>query len=173
VAATATGSAQPAGVADDDVGFDCAQPSASADAQEQRLLELLNEVRAHPVACVTGDAGAPPERRRLAKLTPSSELSCAARRNSHAMARTGVFAHRDVTGAGPHARSEKAGYRGKVVLENLAWGQADAQAVMNSWLASPGHCRALFSGAVREAGAGLSWGASNKPFWTLLLGGPG
>jgi uncharacterized protein YkwD len=162
-------------IAGGDTGFDCDQPAPGAASRELQMLELVNELRERGTGCDPASASenSGHERPRLTKLELSADLSCAARRNSHEMARTGVFAHRDVTGAGPHARSAQAGFKGSIVLENLAWGQPDPQAVLTAWLASPGHCRALFSSAVQQAGVGLALGAAQKPFWTLLLGGRG
>jgi len=85
------------------------------------------------------------------------------------MAKTGHFAHFNLEGDGPGARARRAGYTGRV-LENLAWGQESERGVLDAWLASPAHCRALATGGQTEIGVGLSLGAAGKPFWTLLLG---
>ena len=160
-------------IAGGDAGFDCDQPAPGAANRELQMLELVNELRERGAGCDPTSENSGHKLPRLTKLELSSDLSCAARRNSHEMARTGVFAHRDVTGAGPHARSAQAGFKGSIVLENLAWGQPEPQAALTAWLASPGHCHALFSSAVQQAGVGLALGAAQKPFWTLLLGGSG
>lgn len=73
----------------------------------------------------------------LRALRVDATLVRAARSYSAQMIRTGSFAHGSMG-----ARLARAGARGPVYGENLAWGvgaSAGARTIVRSWMASPGH----------------------------------
>jgi uncharacterized protein YkwD len=89
---------------------------------ERTLLAAVNDVRA--------DHG-------LRPLRVDSTLTRAARAHSTTLIRRGVFTHGALG-----ARLARAGARGPVFGENLAWGtgsRATARGIVSGWLRSPGH----------------------------------
>ena len=91
---------------------------------------------------VSGLVNAHRAARGLRALNGSSALAAAAVWKARHMARYGYMAHDD---PGPPVqrsagqRITACGYTGSGWGENIAYGQATAEAVMQSWLASPGH----------------------------------
>lgn len=143
----------------------CPAPPADLLGFERDLVTRVNELRARGGQCTDAARFAA-----AGQLASSAPLACAARLNSHDMAQTGHFAHRNLDQLGPRERSRRAGYAGKAVRENLAWGQRTSEAVVAAWLGSREHCRALFAPDANEIGVGVALGPGNKQFWTLLLG---
>jgi uncharacterized protein YkwD len=141
----------------------CPNPR-SQDAQlEQELSEQVNQARHRGAVC--GDH----ERVEAGPLVPSPELACAARAHAVDMAANGFFSHVDLEGLRSSERAARQGFYG-LVAEDLAWGQATPGEVVDSWLQSPGHCRALMSTSHSLFGIGHAEGARGKPFWVLLVG---
>ncbi|KAG1680005.1 hypothetical protein FOA52_007069 [Chlamydomonas sp. UWO 241] len=62
------------------------------------------------------------------------------------------------------ARVEAAGYDYSTVAENVAWGQDSVDAVMASWLESPGHRENILNADVVSMGGGRA-----GPYWALVL----
>jgi uncharacterized protein YkwD len=92
----------------------------------------------------------------LRTLAVDLRLERAARAHSRAMVRSGSFAHGDV-----RRRLAAVGVRGRIYGENLAWGvgsSATAAAVVQMWLASPGHRANLLRPGFRRIGIGRSVG---------------
>ncbi|MGW7433035.1 CAP domain-containing protein [Streptomyces sp. NPDC054861] len=122
-------------------------------AAEAEVVRLVNEERAK-VGCspVRSDA-------ELAKLAGAFSAD---------MAERGFFDHTDPDGATPWARAEKAGISG-LGGENIARGQADAAAVMASWMASDGHRANILNCDYTTVGVGAHF-ASGGPWWTQDFG---
>ncbi len=68
-------------------------------------------------------------------------------------------------------RIAQQGYQWSFAAENVAFGQKDAQAVLEAWASSPGHRENMLSGKAVHYGFG---GASNRlgPYWVLVLAAP-
>ncbi|MDT0609489.1 CAP domain-containing protein [Streptomyces lancefieldiae] len=135
-----------------------AQPGAPAAASEQAVAEsqvqsLVNDERAK-VGC--------------SPLAANSALRELAEDFSEAMAAQGFFDHTDPSGATPWARAEAAGIS-NLGGENIARGQADAQAVMAAWMNSPGHRANILNCDFRTLGVGVHFG-SGGPWWTQNFG---
>ena len=115
--------------------------AAPAITFEERVLELVNLERL---------ADGKPPLKWVAELFISSET------HSFNMADRDFFAHCDVdTKTMPADRMAAAGYTGNALpAENIAAGQADPEAVMDAWMASPGHRANILSTFVREIGVG-------------------
>jgi uncharacterized protein YkwD len=131
-------------------------PVAAASGQaavEAEVLRLVNAERAK-VGCtpVTAD-------RALAELAESF---------SEAMAAQGFFDHTDPSGATPWDRAEAAGIS-NLGGENIARGQADAQAVMDAWMNSEGHRANILNCDFATLGVGVHFG-SGGPWWTQDFG---
>lgn len=141
----------------------CPGPQSRDVQLEQELGELINEARRRGAVC--GDH----ERVEAGALALSPELACAARAHAGAMAAGGFFSHVDLEGLRSSERAARQGFHG-LVAEDLAWGQGTPGEVVDSWLLSPGHCRALMSTHHSLFGVGHAEGARGKPFWVLLVG---
>jgi uncharacterized protein YkwD len=92
--------------------------------------------------------------RGLAPLRVDYRLVRAARSHSADMMRRQYFAHGSVAG-----RAARAGARGPVFGEDLAWGTGiTAQWVVDRWLASPSHRAILLRPGFRRVGIAIAFG---------------
>lgn len=64
-------------------------------------------------------------------------------------------------------RTTQAGYRSKMVGENIAYGYASPQAVMNGWLKSSGHRANILRKQYKEIGIGIS-----GTYWCVVFATP-
>jgi len=85
------------------------------------------------------------------------------------MARRGYFSHNTPEGVSPARRSEASGYDWGLYGENIASGQTSIGAALDSWLASPTHCRALMNPEFRDGALACSAGREGL-LWALELG---
>ncbi|MFF4019814.1 CAP domain-containing protein [Streptomyces sp. NPDC001843] len=122
-------------------------------AAEAEVLKLVNEERAK-VGC--------------SALSANSSLTKLAEGFSADMAARGFFDHTDPDGATPWDRAAKAGISG-LGGENIARGQADAAAVMEAWMNSPGHRANILNCDFKTLGVGVHYG-SGGPWWTQDFG---
>lgn len=84
------------------------------------------------------------------------------------MADRGYFDHTDPDGDTPWDRADQAGVK-NLGGENIARGQADAQAVMASWMASEGHRENILNCDYKTIGIGAHF-ADGGPWWTQDFG---
>ncbi|MCO5120790.1 MAG: CAP domain-containing protein [Burkholderiaceae bacterium] len=166
-------------------------PTASAAEDEatiRRTAELINNIRSRLDACgdegmlAVSTAAAPAARKAVAsrsiaarpRLTWNPVLAETARRHSESMATDGYFDHVDSQGRTVGARARDAGYRYRVVGENLAAGHATVEEALRGWLLSASHCRNLIDERFTEFG--IARVLSPQPndrygaYWTLVLG---
>ncbi|MDQ0583708.1 uncharacterized protein YkwD [Streptomyces rishiriensis] len=128
--------------------------TVSAEAQAAaEVLKLVNEERAK-VGC--------------SAVAANSALSDLAEKFSDDMAARGFFDHTDPDGATPWDRAAKAGIS-DLGGENIARGQADAAAVMEAWMNSPGHKANILNCDFKTLGVGVHLG-SGGPWWTQDFG---
>ncbi|MGW7051029.1 CAP domain-containing protein [Streptomyces sp. NPDC054887] len=127
--------------------------SGTATAAEAAVLKLVNQERA--------TAGCSPVRADRA-------LGALAQDFSEDMATRGFFDHTDPDGATPWDRAEKAGIDG-LGGENIARGQADAEAVMDAWMNSAGHRANILNCEFKTLGVGVHT-APGGPWWTQNFG---
>ncbi|MFJ5924939.1 sigma-70 family RNA polymerase sigma factor [Kitasatospora sp. NPDC092948] len=123
----------------------------------QQVLDLVNTQRAQ--------AG-------CSALRANDQLATAAQEQSDDMAARSFFDHTNPDGEGPEQRIDAAGYEWSGWGENIARGQKDAAAVMNSWMNSPGHRANILNCAFTELGVGVHQGTGG-PWWTQDFGTPG
>ncbi|MFH9401118.1 sigma-70 family RNA polymerase sigma factor [Streptomyces sp. NPDC017638] len=102
-------------------------------------------------------------------VTEDPQLERAAQGHSDDMAARGFFDHANPDGAGPGERVTAAGYRWSTYGENIARGQQSPQAVMDSWMNSPGHRANILNCSFRNIGVGVHNG-SGGPWWTQDFG---
>ena len=75
---------------------------------------------------------------------------------------------------GPFERMSDAGYKYSWAAENIAAGQSDAAAVMDSWMNSAGHKKNILNCKLTELGVGM-WkqpGSQYGVYWTQDFGTP-
>ncbi|MEU5144863.1 CAP domain-containing protein [Streptomyces sp. NPDC021139] len=135
-----------------------AKPGAPAAVSEEavaeaQVLKLVNDERAK-VGC--------------SPVAANSALRELAEDFSRAMAAQGFFDHTDPGGATPWDRAAAAGISG-LGGENIARGQADAQAVMDAWMNSPAHRANILNCDFKTLGVGVHFG-SGGPWWTQDFG---
>ncbi|MBT2410555.1 CAP domain-containing protein [Streptomyces sp. ISL-12] len=121
---------------------------------EARVLALVNEERTA--------AGCSP-------LTENARLTRAADDYSDVMAASGVMSHTGPDGSTMASRVEAAGYQWAALGENIARGQADAEAVMDAWMNSSGHRANILNCDFEEIGIGVHAG-DGGPWWTQDFG---
>ncbi|MFF4710571.1 sigma-70 family RNA polymerase sigma factor [Streptomyces eurythermus] len=102
-------------------------------------------------------------------VTEDPQLERAAQGHSDDMAARGFFDHTNPDGAGPGERVTAAGYRWSTYGENIARGQQTPQAVMDSWMHSPGHRANILNCSFKDIGVGVHKG-SGGPWWTQNFG---
>ncbi|MEU9027273.1 sigma-70 family RNA polymerase sigma factor [Streptomyces sp. NPDC048383] len=102
-------------------------------------------------------------------LKDDAQLRSAAQAHSADMARRDFFDHTNPDGADPGARTTASGYRWSTYGENIAKGQQTAQAVMDSWMKSPGHRANILNCSFKDLGVGMQPGAGG-PWWTQNFG---
>ncbi|MFJ7884814.1 CAP domain-containing protein [Pseudomonas sp. NPDC096917] len=137
-----------------------------AQAEGQRVLELINSARTQPRQCGT-QAFTP-----TGPLTWNATLGTAAQTHTRDMANNNYFDHKDRTGGTPGDRAELAGYIAQQIGENIAAGQDTPRKVVDGWLASPGHCANIMNPAFRELGAAYAVDPKSDAgiYWTALFG---
>ncbi|MEU6227431.1 CAP domain-containing protein [Streptomyces sp. NPDC047042] len=122
-------------------------------AAEAEVLKLVNEERAK-VGC--------------SAVSANSALQDLAEAFSADMAARDFFDHTDPDGLSPWDRADKAGIT-DLGGENIARGQADAAAVMEAWMNSPGHKANILNCDFKTLGVGVHFG-SGGPWWTQDFG---
>lgn len=140
--------------------------TAQADNVEARVLALVNAARAKPQRCGSqAFAAAPPLR-----LNPTLQSVA----NSHAaeMARYSYFSHTGRDGSTVDSRATQAGYPWRNIGENIAAGQTTADAAVQGWIKSPGHCANIMSPAYSEMGVAfvVSQQSSAGIYWAQVFG---
>lgn len=123
------------------------------------LLKLVNQVRA--TGCNCGATAMPS----VPALTWSNQLALAASNHSKDMNKNKFFDHTSSNGMTLGDRVSATGYKWRTIAENIAYGQKDEQAVINSWLNSEGHCKNIMSASYKEMGA-----AKESIYWTQDFG---
>jgi uncharacterized protein YkwD len=122
-------------------------------AAEVEVLKLVNDERAK-VGC--------------SPVAANSALSDLAQAFSEDMATRDFFDHTDPSGLSPWDRAAKAGIT-SLGGENIARGQADAAAVMDAWMNSPGHRANILNCDFKTLGVGVHLGTGG-PWWTQDFG---
>ncbi|WP_328429641.1 sigma-70 family RNA polymerase sigma factor [Streptomyces sp. NBC_00443] len=102
-------------------------------------------------------------------LSEDSQLNQAALRHSEDMDARDFFDHTNPDGADPGQRVTAAGYTWSTYGENIAQGQQTPEAVMESWMNSPGHRANILNCSFKDIGVGIHK-ASGGPWWTQVFG---
>jgi uncharacterized protein YkwD len=132
-------------------------------------VELLNRInQARQSGRVCGSQSMPAVR----ALTWNSQLLQAATGHAADMASNNYFDHTSLDGRTFSQRITAAGYPWHAVGENIAAGQNSVATVMNSWLASEGHCRNIMNASYTEVAVACSASSSStyRTYWVMDLG---
>lgn len=121
---------------------------------EAQVVELVNQKRA-----ANG----------LKPLRLNWELARVARYKSMDMRDRNYFSHDSPTYGSPFEMMKAFGIRYSAAAENIAAGQRTAQAVMNSWMNSPGHRSNILSASYTEIGVGYASGGKYGHYWTQMF----
>jgi uncharacterized protein YkwD len=134
-----------------------------------QVLNAVNAARAQPRKCGAQDFGpAPP-------LTWNDNLALAAQTHSNDMATLRYFSHQGKDGRAVADRASHAGYRWRLVGENIAVGQDSTDEVVAGWLNSPGHCVNIMNPNFTQMGSAFAISgnpASGRVYWTQVLATP-
>ncbi|MEV7357861.1 CAP domain-containing protein [Kitasatospora sp. NPDC091276] len=128
----------------------------AAPSSAQQVVDLVNVERAK--------AGCGP-------VSAEPRLAGAAQSHSDDMADRNYFDHASPDGDHADHRIEVTGYRWSTWGENIARGQKDPAAVMDSWMNSPGHRANILNCAFKQLGVGVRTG-SGGPWWTQVFAAP-
>lgn len=139
-------------------GMAQAQSSSALDAEQQLFLTLINNFRAQ---------------NGLGSLQVSVTLQNASQWMSSDMAARKYFNHTDSTGRDPFARMAAFGYSFSPAGENIAAGNAGAQATFSQWEGSPGHRSNMLNASYKVIGIGRAYNSSAPYgwYWTTDFGG--
>ena len=111
---------------------------------------------------------------RRAALRANPRLMRAAQLQADQMAQAGHMAH--VLPEARYPRTEDrvaaADYRWRMLGENVAFGQANAVKVLDSWMHSRGHRTNILNATFTEMGAGYAIDRSGRPYYVQVFGRP-
>jgi uncharacterized protein YkwD len=116
---------------------------------EAEVLRLTNLSRQTARLCGSAMYNAAPA------LTVSPQLRCAARLHAKDMQDKNYFSHTSLDGTTFSQRITAAGFAWRSAGENIAAGYPSPQAVVDGWVASPGHCQNLMNPAFTQLGVGF------------------
>jgi len=134
------------------------------------VLARINQVRASGADCGSdGVFGA------AAPVAWNDKLTLAAEGHSQDMAEKNYFSHTSADGRTLADRVDATGYTWSSLGENIAAGYPGINAVMDAWIASPGHCANLITAGFADVGVVCvpgSAGDTYSTYWTMDLGRP-
>ncbi|GMF17067.1 unnamed protein product [Phytophthora lilii] len=100
-----------------------------------------------------------------------SKLQAAAQRQADDMAANNFMGHKGSDGSKMAQRAAEAGFTGGAVAENVAADQKDVNAVVDSWMKSPGHRRNILGNyTVFGAAYAFNRASKYKHSWTQVFG---
>lgn len=140
--------------------------AAQADDVHAHILALVNEARSRPRRCgAESFAAARP-------LRWSATLQEVAAGHAGDMARHSYFSHKGRDGSNVDDRATRAGYAWRAIGENIAAGQMQADAAVQGWLNSPGHCANLMAPQYTDMGAAFAVNNASSAgiYWVQVFG---
>jgi uncharacterized protein YkwD len=112
----------------------------------------------------------------LAPVALDAALGRAAHGHARAMADGEFFAHESRDGTDFSARAGRAGYKWRLIAENIAAGLDTPESTVDGWMDSEGHRRNMLTPRYRDAGVGHVFLDSDpgdvryRHYWVLMLG---
>ena len=120
--------------------------SEAPEAWQAEALRLVNQARIRGCRCGGKRMSPAPV------LRFSEHLSRIAKGHADYLLRRGYITHRGPGGTRVGQRASRAGYRWRVIGENIASGYNTPRAVVQTWLNSPGHCENIMDSQYSEMG---------------------
>ncbi len=107
-------------------------------------------------------------------LKANTALTKAAQDHAEDMLKNNYFDHNSQDGTSPFDRMTAAGYKWSGAAENIAAGQPTPQAVVTSWMNSPGHRANILNCGLKDLGVGYAAGsgATYGQYWVQDFGSP-
>jgi uncharacterized protein YkwD len=136
--------------------------------ERSELLQLVNDARGAARQCGnTAHPAAPP-------LQWSCRLEAAALGHSIDMGMHNFFSHTGSDGLSAGHRITQAGYAWRSWAENIAAGYSTAEAVVQAWLNSPGHCSNIMNPNMVHTGVAYAMptGSDFRIYWTQKFARP-
>lgn len=129
------------------------------------VLRLINRARAHARSCGGKHYGA------VGPLRTNALLTKAARAFAVLMGTRDFFDHVAPDGSDPGDRLSLVGYHWRRYGENIAAGYTRPAAVVQAWLASPGHCANIMT-PFKEVGIGYAVRSTSTygSYWVMEFG---
>ncbi len=133
-----------------------------------KMLKLINQKRAE--GCNCGGTQMPP----VPALKWNGKVEEAATIHTIDMATNAFMDHTGSDGSSTGQRLSRVGFSWSAWGENVAQGQTSEEAVMKSWLESPGHCTNIMKSKFTLVGAAKVSGKSSNPwipgvYWTQVF----
>ena len=145
-------------------------PSGSGGASSGGVTTASGSVAAAVIAATNQQRA----RNGLPALATSSKLMDAALLHAKQMAQYQKLSH-EISGA-PYptlaTRLQAVGYVYRDAAENVAWNQPDPQAVLASWMSSPGHRANILDPSLTQIGAAMARSSKGEPYWIQVFGTP-
>jgi RNA polymerase sigma factor (sigma-70 family) len=149
-----------------------ASPTPRPSTRPSRSVSSAPQTRSAPTNTVGQVVALVNDERAAAGCGPVAEdalLNESAQRHSADMDARDFFDHTNPDGADPGQRITAAGYRWSTYGENIAQGQQTPEAVMESWMNSPGHRANILNCSFKDIGVGVHDGPGG-PWWTQNFG---
>jgi len=126
---------------------------------------LVNELRMAGFTCPGGQAYPP----NPVPLKFDCRLWKASQLHSKDMADQNYFSHTSLDGTSPWGRASAQGISANA--ENIAAGGSTAQATLDQWKGSDGHCKNMMNSGLTLFGVGYAYGAGSRyrHYWTQML----
>ena len=142
-----------------------ASSGCQPDADEQLMLQLVNDARSESRQCGNTAYAA------TQALSWNCDLEAAALAHTQDMITNNFFDHTGSDGLNVGDRVTTAGYQWRTVGENIAAGYPTEESVMQGWLDSPGHCANIMNPAFLEFGSAmiLTDTADYSSYWTQVF----
>jgi uncharacterized protein YkwD len=139
------------------LAFNLATSGGNSSSIEVRLLELTNQERM---------------RVGLAPLRLAQSLNNAAQLHARDMDSANYFSHTGRDGSQPWDRTQRTGYPGRTIGENIAAGQTTPEQAIQGWMNSPGHRANILNPNFQEIGFGYSQNAGGmyRHYWVQVFG---
>ncbi|WP_336366363.1 CAP domain-containing protein [Marinobacter sp. C2H3] len=138
---------------------------AEVEEYQAAMLEYVNAARSQARNCGSERFDAAPP------LQYNGVIQGAADEHTQDMATNNFFSHTGSDGLRVGGRVTKTGYAWSVVGENIAAGYDSVKAVMDAWVASPGHCANIMDPRFTEFAVKRmdATGADYPNYWTQVF----
>jgi uncharacterized YkwD family protein len=110
--------------------------------------------------------------RRKHKLPPlkiDTDACKVARKKSRDMKENNYFSHQSSTYGAPWDMLKAFNIPFTMAGENITWGSATAEDVMNQWMHSPGHRNNILNPSFTHIGVGFTKGGTKGIYWTQIF----